>query len=115
MSDNSNSLLIVWTSSDVDIARKMVFMYAGNSLIHGWWENVTLLVWGPSAQLLINDAALQLDLKQVQEAGVKVIACKSCAEKYGIVPQLETMGIDVFYTGEYFTRWIKSGDRHITF
>lgn len=115
MPTQSDRLLVVWTSGDKEVAKKMVFMYTRNSMIHGWWPNVTLLVWGPSAQLVINDLEIQDELKLVQEAGVTVIACKSCAEKYEIVPKLETLGIDVFYTGEFITNWIRSGDHLITF
>jgi hypothetical protein len=54
-------------------------------------------------------------LKAVQEAGVKVVACKACAEKFEVVNELEALGIDVFYTREFLTDWIKSGDKYITF
>lgn len=108
-------ILIVWTSGDIEVARKMVFMYAKNSLLEGWWDSVTLLVWGPSSQLLVNDASLQVELKELQETGVKVIACRACAEKYAIVPRMEALDIEVFYTGEFLTEWIKSDDKLITF
>ncbi len=115
MPNQSNRLLVVWSSGEIEVARKMVFMYTRNSMIHGWWEEVTLLIWGASARLLVEDAGLQEELKLLQEAGVKLIACKSCAEKLGVVPQLEALGVDVFYTGEFFTNWIKSDDKYITF
>jgi hypothetical protein len=111
----SEKLLMVWTSGEIEVAKKMVFMYSMNAKLHGWWEEVTLLVWGPSSKLLAGDAGLQEELKTVQDAGVKVIACKSCAEKFVVVPDLEALGIDVFYTGEFLTDWIKSGDKYITF
>ncbi len=112
-------LLVVWTSGEIEVARKMVFMYTMNAKLNGWWDEVTLLVWGPSSNLLASDTGLQTELKPVlkpvQDAGVRVIACKSCAEKFGIVPDIEAMGIEVFYTGEFLTDWIKSGDKYITF
>lgn len=110
-----DKLLMVWTSGDIEVAKKMVFMYSMNAKLNGWWDEVTLLVWGPSSRLLAGDAGLQDELKPVQDAGVRVVACKSCAEKFGVVPELEALGIDVFYTGEFLTDWIKSGDKYITF
>lgn len=108
-------LLVVWTSGDIEVAEKMVFMYTMNAKLNGWWDEVTLLVWGPSSKLIATDTELQAELKPVQDAGVRVIACKSCAEKFGIVPEITALGVEVFYTGEFLTDWIKSGDKYITF
>jgi hypothetical protein len=52
-------LLMVWTSGEIEVAKKMVFMYSMNAKLHGWWDEVTLLVWGPSSRLLAGDADLQ--------------------------------------------------------
>lgn len=113
--NQQEKLLMVWTSGEIEVAKKMVFMYSMNAKLHGWWDEVTLLVWGASSKLLATDAGLQEELKPVQDAGVRVIACKACAEKFGVVPELEDLGIEVFYTGEFLTDWIKSGDKYITF
>lgn len=114
-STQPEKLLVVWTSGDIEVAKKMVFMYTMNAMLNNWWDEVTLLVWGPSSRLLASDTALQAELKPVQEAGVRVVACKSCAEKYDVVSGLDALGIEVFYTGEFLTDWIKSGDKYITF
>ena len=42
-------LYVIWTSRDREVALKMVFMYTGNSKLKGWWKDVLLIVWGPSA------------------------------------------------------------------
>lgn len=111
----SERLLIVWTSGEIEVAKKMVFMYSMNAKLNGWWDEITLLVWGPSTRLLAGDPDLQNEMKQVQDSGVRVIACKACAEKFAVVPQIEALGIEVFYTGEFLTDWIKSGDKYLTF
>jgi len=108
-------LLIVWTSGDKDVAINMVFMYARNSMLKGWGDEVTLLVWGPSTNLLVHDEELKVGLKEVQDTGVRVVACKRCAENYGVVPQMEGLGAEVIYSGEFFTDWIKSEEKYITF
>ena len=51
----SDSLVVVWTSGDREVARKMVFMYTKNARLRDWWGRVRLVVWGPSAQLLSVD------------------------------------------------------------
>jgi hypothetical protein len=110
-----SDLLIVWTSGDHDVALKMVFMYAGNAMRYGWWEAVSLLVWGPSQKLLTEDGALQDRLAEMMELGVQVGACKACADSYPVTEKLEELGVEVFYSGEFLTNWIKSGRPVITF
>jgi hypothetical protein len=108
-------VLIVWTSGDRDVALRMVFMYAGNAKKHGWWEDVTLLVWGPSQRLLAEDEVLQTGIAAGIDLGVRVIACKACADSYPVTEQLESLGVDVIYTGQLLTDWLKSGAALVTF
>lgn len=110
-----NKLLIVWTSGDRDVALKMVFMYAGNARRYDWWEEVNLLVWGCSHKLLAEDEELQAELAELLELGVRVGACKACADSYPVTEQLEALGVEVFYAGEFLTDWVKSERRVITF
>lgn len=112
---SGEGLLIVWTSGDRDVALKMVFMYGGNAKRYEWWESVTLLVWGPSQKLLTEDDQLQEGLAGMLDVGVRAVACKACADSYGIAPQLEELGVEVFYTGEYLTDWLKSDAPVVTF
>lgn len=42
----ADKLVVVWTSGDKEVAMKMVFMYTYNAKKQGWWDDVTLLVWG---------------------------------------------------------------------
>ena len=72
----ADHLLIVWTSGDPDVAHKMVFMYAFNAKKNAWWENVTLLVWGPSARLSSEDKDIQASLEKMKDQGVELLACK---------------------------------------
>jgi hypothetical protein len=48
----NEKLVIVWTSGDREVALKMVFMYTLNAKTRAWWDDITLVVWGPSAKLL---------------------------------------------------------------
>jgi len=111
----ANHLLIVWTSGDPDVAHKMVFMYAFNAQKNGWWDQVTLLVWGPSSKLSSEDKEIQASLKKMKDEGVELLACKGCADQYGVSSKLEELGIEVKYTGTYLTEFIKSGKKVISF
>ncbi|MEG6521632.1 DsrE family protein [Desulfotomaculum sp. 1211_IL3151] len=110
-----DELVVIWTSGDRDVAIKMVFMYSTNSMLRGWWEKITLMVWGASSKLLTEDKELQDHIKRMQELGVNVIACKSCSDSYGITEALQALGVDVKYTGQILTNYIKNGNKVITF
>ena len=71
-------LYVLWTDDNPITAEKMVFMYTINSLIHGWWEKVTLIIWGAPAKLVSEDATIQKKIKEALDAGVHVTACKAC-------------------------------------
>ena len=113
--ESANHLLIVWTSGDPEVAHKMVFMYAYNAQKNGWWDQVTLLVWGPSAMLSSEDEKIQESLKKMKDEGMELLACKGCADQYGVSEKLSELGITVKYTGTYLTDFIKSGKKVISF
>lgn len=77
----------------------MVFMYTINSLIHGWWEKVTLIIWGAPAKLVGEDETMQEKIKEALDAGVHLTACKACADQLGVTETLQKLGIEVKYWG----------------
>jgi hypothetical protein len=111
-----NEIVVLWTSGDREVALKMVFMYALNSKLKGWWKKVTLIVWGPSARLISADKELQERLSAMKEAGVKLRACKACSDAYGVSASLKELGIKVEYMGQPLTEFLKNDNsRVITF
>ena len=116
MSPNqSDRLTIIWSSADRQVAEEMVFMYATNARLEGWWDHVTVLIWGPSARLAARDAKIQAQMSRMKDAGVELVACKRCADSYGVAVALEEQGVRVFYAGTYLTDKIKNGEKLITF
>ncbi len=67
-----DELYVLWTAADREVALKMAFMYTTNSKLKGWWSEVTLIIWGPSAKLLSEDLALQDHIFQMRHIGVKL-------------------------------------------
>jgi hypothetical protein len=111
-----NELVVLWTSGDREIALKAAFMYARNSKVKGWWKEVTLVIWGPSSKLLTIDKELQKKLAEMKEAGVKLRACKACADQYGVSGKLRKLGVTVEYMGQPLTEFLRSPDsRVVTF
>ncbi len=109
MEDNSNKLAVLWTSGDPEVAEKMGFMYTYNAKKQGWFDEVVLIVWGPSAKLLTENQMLQDYIKKMQEVGIKIEACTACARMYGVNEQLEEMGIDVKGMGIPLSNYLKEG------
>lgn len=101
------SLLVLWTTAERETVENMVFMYTLNAKLQGWWRDITILVWGAATKLASEDEAVQETLKALKEKGIRVIACKKCAENLGAVESLEGLGVEVFYTGVLLTEWIK--------
>ena len=107
-------LNILWTNADPVTAEKMVFMYAGNSLKRNWWEKVTVIIWGATAQLIADNDAIRTSIISLIDQGVYFSACKACADQLGVTGQLEEMGIEVKYWGEPLTEILQSGKKIIT-
>ena len=115
MTDKEDSLTVLWTSGDKEVALDMVFMYALNAKLRNWWNEVRLIVWGPSSRLLSEDADLQDEVRKMRDAGVILDACKACADRYGVSEKLEQLGINVRYMGLPLTDYIRERRNVITF
>jgi hypothetical protein len=108
-------LCVVWTSSDPDVAKNVCFMYALNAKKAGWFDEVCLVVWGPSAKLLAEDPSLQAEMKAMQKVGVVTEACVACARKYGVVDELKKLDLDVKGMGKPLSDRLKADWKVITF
>lgn len=114
MEDNSNKLAVLWTSDDPNLAEKMAFMYTYNAKRQGWFDEVVLIVWGPSAKLASENEMIQEYLKKMKDAGVKLEACLYCAKMYGVEDKLSDLGIDVKGMGIPLTNYLKDGWRTLS-
>ncbi len=110
-----NSLVVVWSSGDRDVAEKMVFMYTLNSKLREWWKEVTLIIWGPSSKLISEDIELQNYLKKLKNAGVRLEACITCADMYRVSKKLSALGVEVKPMGLPLTEYLKEGRAVIIF
>jgi len=113
--NNSDSLVILWTSDDLMLAERMVLMYTHAAKTAGWFEHVTLIIWGPSAQLTAENAEIRAKLMAMQEDGVVIEACVVCANAYGVTDELKALGFDVKGMGRPLTEYLKSGKTVLTF
>jgi hypothetical protein len=110
-----DKLLIVWSSGELEVAKKMVLLYSSVILPRAYWDEAHLMIWGPSAKLLAENSELQEMLSSVKETGVKLSCCVVCTDDYGVTEQLEAMGVEAIHTGEFLTEALKNDWKVITF
>lgn len=108
-------LAVLWTSGDPDVAHRVAFMYTHTAKKAGWFDEVTLIIWGPSQRILLGDKDLQKEIKAMQEDGVLVEACIACAMSFGIVDELKALGLPVRPMGPPLTKYLKDGWKLLTF
>jgi len=110
-----NRLAVIWSSGDPEVANKVCFMYTQNAKKQKWFDEVTLIVWGPSAKLLAANRELQTKIQSMLNDGVKIQACQACSDSYGVSDDLRKLGIDVKYMGKPLTDILKQGWKVLTF
>ena len=110
-----NRLLIIWSTEEREVAKKMVLLYSGVILPRVYWDEAILMVWGPSARLLSQDKELQEKVKEIAKSGVKIQACVVCTDEYGVSEALENIGVELTHTGEMLTKALQSDWKVITF
>ncbi|PKP48985.1 MAG: DsrE family protein [Bacteroidetes bacterium HGW-Bacteroidetes-1] len=114
-SNTPDKLVVVWTSDDPYVAERVALMYTHAAKTQGWFTDVTLIIWGPSAKLTAENLKIQEKLKAMQKDGVVIEACIACATAYNVVDDLKKLGFDVKGMGKPLTDYLKSGAKVITF
>lgn len=100
---------IIWTNADPLTSHHMVMMYATNSMLNRWWDEVTVVIWGATAKYVAEDKDIQERMEIARQAGVKFSACLSCANNLEVTKKLEDMDIEVIRWGEKLSGIIQSG------
>ena len=111
----TNKLLIVWSTEEVEVAKKMILLYGSVIIPRGYWDEAHLMIWGPSARILAKEPELQQMLQKVQESGVECSACVVCSDDYGVSEKLESLGVTTEHTGERLTHALQNDWKVITF
>jgi hypothetical protein len=110
-----DTLVVLWTSGDRDVAEKVALMYTHAAAVNHWFAHVILIVWGPSANLLAGNSELQDKIAAMIDSGIQVQACVVCADSYGVSDKLRETGIEVIGMGRPLTNYLKKGYRQLNF
>ncbi len=111
----SEGLAVLWTCNDPVVARDVCFQYALSAKMDAWFDEVKLIVSGPSLRLLAEDATVQASVAALQKAGVLVVAGEVCAENYGLVDSLQALGVAVETIGPTLTHYLKNDYKVLQF
>lgn len=113
MSDRKK-LTILWTNADMDTSMHMVMMYAKNCMMNGWWESVTVIIWGATAKLVAENRLIQDEIMMAMHLGVQFSACIACARRLNVEEALEKQGIELKGWGEPLTTILKDDEKLLT-
>ena len=108
-------LNVLWTTGEKDVALRMIFIYLLDAKSVGWWDEIHLIIWGPSAKLLAGNRLIQREVDMLLQSGIDVEACQGCTEAYGITDKIRALGINARYMGEELTAILKSDEKLVVF
>jgi hypothetical protein len=111
----SDTLVVVWASGDPEVALKSCLMYAHAARKYNWFNEVILVVWGPSEKLLAENAAMKDKVAAMKKDGIMVEACVACSNMYGVTNELKVCEVDVKGMGVPLTKYLKRGYKVITY
>ncbi len=111
----SDTLVVLWSSGDPDVAEKACLMYTHAAKRNKMFKEVILIVWGPSEELLAKNNMLKEKVAAMQKDGVIVQACVACANMYGVADDLKVCKVDVRGMGGPLTDYLKRGYKVISF
>lgn len=105
----SKKLHILWSNSDLETSLHMVLMYATNSMANHYWDEVTVILWGATPKLAIENSQIQESMKVAAHVGVQFSACITCAERYNATDALLALGVEVIPWGIRLSEILQSG------
>ena len=108
-------LHVLWTTGEKEVAMKVIFPYLVNAKANGWWDEINLIIWGPSALVAAKDADIQRQLQDCFDSDITVEACLACTDAYIVTGKLQELGITIRYMGGPFTEYMLSDAKVITF
>lgn len=83
-------------------------MYARNAKDRGWMDEVKVIFFGPSENLLVKDEDIQDMALQIGQAE-KPVACKFLSDRDGISEKIKEMGVEVEFVGTLISDLVKDG------
>lgn len=103
----NTKLLVIIASGDREKALAGL-MYTKNTIKYGWIDVVSVVFFGPSENLLVNDTDVKNSATELTGLS-QPTACKFLSDRDGISKRIQEMGILVDYVGSMISDMIKEG------
>ena len=103
----SDKALVIISTGEVEKA-KTGLMWVQNAMIYGWMEDVKVIFFGPSQNLVLQDETVRKMAKEIAEKE-KPVFCRFISDRDGNSDQLVEIGMRVKYVGPMIADFIKSG------
>ncbi len=113
--NKNNKLYILWTNNNKITFKKMISMYTLNGKKNNWWNEIEIIIWGASAELVAQNKDIQEHIELLIDNEVKISACKACADELGVTEKLKDLNVEVKYWGEGLTKILKNNENLMTF
>lgn len=107
-------LIILWTSVSEDNFFNMITPFVLSSQREEWFKEVVVVVWGGSVQTIAKTPAIKTELGIFVDEGIRVKCCLQCANQYGIMSDLEKLGVDVVKMSPVFKDYLLEGARVVS-
>lgn len=103
---NSKLLVIIATGNKEKALTAL--MYTRNAIRQNWMEDVRVIFFGPSEQLMIQDKQVADSVKDIADHCTP-LACKAISDREDISAEIEDLGVKVEYVGSIISELIKDG------
>lgn len=113
-----NLLVIISSGEEAPDKALTGMMFAINAKKHNWLDEVNLMFFGPSENMIANakpDSKVGMFLKQAMELGITPVACKAISDGNDITPKLQGLGVETEYVGTIISSYIKKDYQILTF
>ena len=101
----SSKVCVIIASSERNVVLTAL-MYATNAKKKNWMDDVKVIFFGPSENLLAEDKEVQ---EALQELTKDCVACKALADRDGISDRVSQLGVKVEYVGTLISDYMKAG------
>ena len=108
-------VFIVVSSGDKEVVLQTGLEYPLRATQNKWVDEVKVIMFGPSERLMAYDLEVQRRIKELQDVGVEIMACKPPADKMNVTEIIEGLGVRIEYVGPIITQMIKDGWASMTF
>lgn len=102
-----SKIVVIWALKSPEVAREMVLDNIRDFKLRGFWDQVRLVMWGPSVTLFAKDEGLQAELGELKNIGVEVQICKRSANGYDVIDKIDSLKSDLVYMEDPFIEYRK--------